>query len=318
MTSRIGLALVTLTLATAGCRVAPTAADPSIRTRSVNAPLLRAPTVRIHVATVGDESLPEVALEASMATLRRHLPQPIEVIRHPAVPGPPAESPEIEFAPEFPVFRDGKQITREDLTGSELESGTALTCRLDTPDRGILGVAGLPSATDADGRVVGYGLRPIVEPDVLLVMVVPGSGNGLGHTGYATQVVESDSLHLRTGLVILRRSAIRRRAGVFVPESRLWEWTLTHEIGHVLGVPASNQHACIVPGYGGIHCTHPECVMATGVSWRTIASGLINGWPLDYCEACSAEIRAGRGTEQVRDSGGEAEARLESEGMGTR
>jgi len=73
----------------------------------------------------------------------------------------------------------------------------------------------------------------------------------------------------------------------------LWEWTLTHAAGHVLGVPAKNSHVWVVPGLGP-HCTRPECVMYTGVDWRVVLSGLLHGWLIDFCASCAGELADAR------------------------
>jgi predicted Zn-dependent protease len=97
----------------------------------------------------------------------------------------------------------------------------------------------------------------------------------------------------RSGTVVLCRSAIKRRSNWFVSEAKLAQWTLTHEIGHVLDVPASNTHKWLVPGLG-VHCTRPECVMYTGLDWRVVVTGVLKGWPMDFCELCRGELERAR------------------------
>jgi hypothetical protein len=276
-----------------GCRVPPRAGDASLPPRSINTPLLTAPAVRVHVAAIGDAQIPEAAFSASLATLSRHIRRPIEVYRHPSLPAEPPDSDVVEIAGEFPVYQDTRLVTRDDFLPA-INDRSSPVYTLPAPDHGILGVAGIPTSSDPQSGKIWLTLRPIVEPDVILVLGVPGSRNGLGYTGFTDQVVKPGGA-MRNGLVVLRQSAIERRSGVFVPANRLWEWTLTHEVGHVLGVPINNSHSEFVRGYGGIHCTHPECVMSTGVDLRTIVSGVVNGWPVDYCDRCSSEIRAAYG-----------------------
>ncbi len=286
-------ALVACVLA-GGCRVSPRANDPDIQTRPANAALLRSPVVHLHIASVNNEEIPEEALEATLRTLSRHIRAPIEVHRRAVTLVLPTE-PHMDIAAEFPVF-DGDQL----LTGAAFppideERSDPPRVMLERPDNGLIGIMGAVTTSDPASGKFWYTAKPIVEDNVILVLVTPGNQAGTGHTGFTTTVVRGAGGLLESGMVVLRANAIRRRAGVFVPEERMWEWTLTHEIGHVLKVPADPAHGCIVPGYGGVHCTHPECVMYTGVDWRVFASGLINGWPLDYCKVCSSEIAAARG-----------------------
>src|SRR5690606_19379413 len=104
--------------------------------------------------------------------------------------------------------------------------------------------------------------RPVEPTDIL---VVPAAGDGV--TGYLTWRDDPALEGSRVAVVVVHPEAIERVANPFVKAGKLLEWTLTHEIGHALGVPASHEHMWIVPGLGGHHCTHPECVMYTGFDW---------------------------------------------------
>ncbi|MDX2131457.1 MAG: hypothetical protein SFY69_05355 [Planctomycetota bacterium] len=120
------------------------------------------------------------------------------------------------------------------------------------------------------------------------VLVVPASGAWV--TGYATSRGEGEPGRGRRAVVVVMPEGIARRSGFFVRPSKLWEWTLVHEMGHVLGVPASSSHAWDVEGLG-VHCTNPGCVMYTGFDWRVLWTGIVRGWPLEFCEDCARELR---------------------------
>jgi hypothetical protein len=132
--------------------------------------------------------------------------------------------------------------------------------------------------------------RGAIDAGTILVVPVAGERN----TGYLAWRGEGEPGDGLTPMVILLREGIINRSGFFVNRDKLWEWTINHEIGHILGVPASREHAWIVPCLGGNHCTHPECVMYTGFDWRVLWTGLVRGWPLDFCEHCSRELREAR------------------------
>jgi hypothetical protein len=122
------------------------------------------------------------------------------------------------------------------------------------------------------------------------ILVVLLAGDGV--TGYL-QWRHSQAIGAPVPIVVLQPQAIQRRSGLFVKREKLWEWTLTHEIGHVLGVPASNTHTWAVPGLGN-HCTRPECVMYTGFDWRVLWTGIVRGWPMEFCGLCAEELREAR------------------------
>lgn len=132
--------------------------------------------------------------------------------------------------------------------------------------------------------------RPL-EPGTILVAPI----GGVGVTGYQTWSGGGEGEPARTPIVVVLPETIARRAGFFVKSDSLWEWTISHEIGHVLGVPASNSHAWVVPGLGGNHCTHPECVMYTGFDWRVLWTGIVRGWPMEFCAVCTGELEAAKG-----------------------
>jgi hypothetical protein len=123
------------------------------------------------------------------------------------------------------------------------------------------------------------------------IVVLPLVNQGV--TGYLSWR-DCPTTGTRVPIVVLHDEAIARRSGLFVKREKLYEWTLTHEIGHALGVPAANSHTWVVPGLGGNHCTHPECVMYTGFDWRVLWTGIVRGWPIDFCRQCTEELRQAR------------------------
>lgn len=267
-----------LALCLCGCRVSPRAGDPTIDAPSVNEAVFRQPVVYLHVVGVDGANVPPRAVERSVKTISKHLGRPIEICLH----EPVTMSDEGMFGgATFPVRDQGRVLGPADV------SEVSPVYRLSTPDRGVLGVVGRNIGDEIWAKVI-----PLTGPEAILVAVLPGPKHGRGVTGFATAVARAND-DFRTGLVVLHESVIEERSGLFVSETRLWEWTLTHEIGHVLGVPASNTHLWRVPGLGP-HCTHPECVMYTGVDWRVVVSGILRGWPLDFCAVCAGELRAAR------------------------
>jgi len=274
-----------LALCLCGCRVPPRAGDPTIQAPSVNEAAFRQQVIYLHVVGVDGAEVPSRAVERSVKTISKHLGRPIEVCVH----EPARMSEEGVFGnATFPVRDQGRVLGPADV------SVASPVHRLSTPDRGVLGVVGRNIGDEIWAKVI-----PLTGPEAILVAAHPGPKGGRGVTGYATAVA-CENGDFRTGLVVLHESVIKERSGFFVAEERLWEWTLTHEIGHVLGVPASNTHLWRVPGLGP-HCTHPECVMYTGLDWRVVVSGLLRGWPLDFCAECTSELRAAREGSDIQD-----------------
>lgn len=273
---RLLLALLVLP----ACAVPPHAADPAIPSAQVRTPHFAAPEFRLHVLSVNGVQIPDQAIERSVATISKHLGRPVRVVHHsPVVYAPEQLEPHGEPR-AFPVFEDTRAITEADLLA--LNGQPYL---LANPRDGILGAVGVPQP---DGRFLP---RPYIEEATALVIVVPGTANNL--TGFTTSAAIAPDATNQPAIVYLRDAAIRNRSDFFVSYHKLYEWTLTHELGHVLRVPASNSHIWNVPGLGP-HCTHPECVMYTGLDWRVVLSGMLHGWPLDFCSECAAELFAER------------------------
>lgn len=261
-----------------GCAVPPAAPDPQAESGRVAAAQINAPAFRLHIMEIGGVTIPMQAVERSIRTLQPHLAGPVEIIHHPA---------QATFnwdAGAFPIRDGDRTVLPHDLP-------PAGPYRLASPNVGLTGGVGLPAS---DGETDSLRLIPLIEPGVALIAVMPGPAEGRGVTGYATLAARDPDQALIRGVVVMNDSVIRARANWFIPRTKLYQWTLTHELGHVLGVPADRSHIRQVQGLNGNHCTHPECVMYTGVDWRVIVSGLLHGWPMNFCEVCRQELRAAR------------------------
>jgi hypothetical protein len=264
------------------CAVPPHPADPTISEHPVRLEHWRAGVLRVHVMSVNGARIPERALERSLATIAHATGLGTEVHHEPDLClAPDAEGLFADPLP-WPVREAGHELSLDDLARTPGRRRL-----LSEPQGGIVGVV---VKTNFAAEPVLY---PLIEPGVMLVAVVPGNADGSGVTGYTARSANAPEGEMFSGLVVLRASAIARVANWFISEDRLWEWTLTHEAGHVFGVPARNSHMWIVPGLGA-HCTRPDCVMYTGVDWRVVLSGLLHGWPLDYCGICAKELDEAR------------------------
>lgn len=287
----IGASLLVAAALAMGCAVPAREGDPSIASGNVREEYFRGPSVRLHVFSVNNARVPEGALRRSVRTIERHLGCPVEVIDHGSQRIDLTAEGELSHAPIIPpVDPEGRPIEPGQLAGAPQW--------FDVPDRGLLGVAQIGFWSRGPDHTEPL-IRPIIDDNVIIALALPGPPNGQGVTGYATAIPVRDPKTLRTGLVVLNASVIEERSNWFVSSDKLYEWTLTHEIGHVLGVPASNSHIWPVPGLGP-HCTQPQCVMYTGLDWRVVVSGLLHGWPLDYCELCAAELGAARSRQADR------------------
>lgn len=269
-----GFASVMLALLhAAGCAVPPRAADPEIPSNPVRHAHWTVPSIRLHIVPVNGAHLPERALAASITTIERHTGLAVEVHRRDSVTVRMDNHP----GDVRPVPVRAADVT-EHL--DDYLAARPWTFLFESDRRA-------PAPRDP----TTYQWNAL--PGEILIAVLPGHPDGSGSTGYATVAHIEPSRDTLVYVVALRQSAIHRRSGFLVNRNRLWEWTLTHEIGHILGVPARNSHIWFVPGLGP-HCTHPECVMYTGFDWRVLVSGLLHGWPLDFCRHCASELREAR------------------------
>lgn len=80
--------------------------------------------------------------------------------------------------------------------------------------------------------------------------------------------------------------AISEMTMPFFNKRQAWEVVITHELGHVIGVPADAEHK-----WDKGHCTDPSCVMYPGVDPRSVIRAIVSlGPPMDLCGKCEAEI----------------------------
>jgi hypothetical protein len=260
-----------------GCAAPSRAGDPSLASNQVRTEFFTAPEVRIHRFSVKGARMSDGAFHAALTTIESHLHRPIRMIDH----GEQADG-WGKGGPVAPVQDHGRAVT-----GADVEAAGGVY-RLSEPQDGIVGVA---------RRAVGDGALcdVLADPGVVVVVELPGPDDGVGVTGSTGAIaVNSDGPpRFLPGTIVIEHSVIKRRSNWFVSEAKLSQWTLTHELGHVLGVPASNSHIWAVPGLGP-HCTDPRCVMYTGFDWRVLWTGIVRGWPMNFCQQCSKEIEAAR------------------------
>jgi hypothetical protein len=205
------------------------------QSREVRADLFTAPQVRVHRFSYAGARIPDPAFNAAIATVERHLGRSITVIDHGEQSGGWGD-----HGPMAPIQDAGRAISAADVTAA------GGTYKLATADAGILGVIDLRAIPGYEAAASG--MLPLVEPGTIIVVELPGSEDGSGATGFAAAAAVEPGPTRCTGTVVLNRSAIHRRSNLFVSESKLGQWTLTHEIGHVLNVPASNSHIWPCPG----------------------------------------------------------------------
>ena len=293
-----GAVALAVVLALWGCRVPAAEAEPNAPVGAVNRTLLQAPVVRIELLSVNGESVPEKALAASMETIGEYLAGRIEVVDRGGIERPALEEDgTLAGRMEWPSL-DWAAVERGEIALEPVSERTTWYRAREREGDGEGGKGGRVVAIVTelmDGSRLAY---PMAEPTTILVAAISLEDGGPWVTGYHHDLAGIGDDKGATfdyaacgSMVVLNGSVIRERSGPFVSETKLWEYTLTHEIGHALGVPASATHARVLPGRG-THCTRPECVMYAAADWRTVLSGLLHGWPLDFCEACAGELRS--------------------------
>ena len=255
------------------CAAPSQAGDPEIPDREPRTDLLACSELRLHRYSAKGSRIPDEAVRAAVATIERHTGRTIRVIDHGE-----ADSRWGVGGPLAPIQDNGHPISGADIAAANNRYLLA------TPDDGILGAADVGEAG---------GVLPLVEPNTIILVELPGTEDGSGVTGYAGRVtIDAGPRPPSTsqeGMVVLLHSALVHRSGFFVSRTKLCQWTLTHELGHVLHVPESHTHTWFVPGLGP-HCTNPNCVMYTGFDWRVLWTGIVRGWPMDFCDECTAEL----------------------------
>jgi hypothetical protein len=94
---------------------------------------------------------------------------------------------------------------------------------------------------------------------------------------------------------------LHRQWSWLIPERHLEQQTLTHEYGHLIGLPTSeNGYYPEYPKFDfGAHCVNPDCALAMP-RVRSLLYGLghvifAHHYLEDYCAACRAAIAAAKG-----------------------
>lgn len=281
--------LAAMGLATGGCAIKPREADPAFGSREVNGELINAPVIRVEVLGVNGAAVPVGALERSLRYVESLVGGRIEVHDRGRILLPATEEGDLALPFSWPLEAEGRALEPADFG----------------PDR-VYRMAGSAPCVQGAVLVDLWGgevmMEPLAPPGTILIACMPRDWGAAPVTGYhraLSRLDEAGDVVSGGGsLIVLQRREIVRRSGGLVERSKLWEWTLTHELGHALRVPADAGRTWSGP-HPGAHCTRPECVMYAAADWRSVASGLMNGWPLRFCGECEGEIAAARGEEKV-------------------
>lgn len=282
-------------LACVACRVPPHAPQPVDplglgAARGVRAEFVAAPQLRITRLSVNGRELSARTWERVLARLQREITG--EIALEDAAPLElPARGDGTLAAPfEWPTHGAG-ELTSGSVVRRELVPGTWFEYV-----RGVEVIA-LESVTQ-DGAPVR---TPIVEPQRVLVAIVPRDPASAGLLGLHERLLRSEGGALLDSgsLIVIQADALAARANWFVSRPQLEEHVLLHEFAHALGVPGDPQRTWRGP-HRGAHCTRPECVLYPALDWRSLLSGLVNGWPLELCDACRSELAQARGAAATR------------------
>lgn len=270
--------------ASLACRVAPHPADPRAPRSSVARELVAAPAVRVELLRVNGASIPDRAWERALATLARQLSGPIEVRDAGAITLPAGADGRLAAPFEWPIAADGRAVVERAI------EGTDAWLELLRGDE--------PVALVSVGPDGSHHATPIVPRDALFVVVLPRDAGRSGLHGWCKRTMRFDAAtkrYLEGGaLIVIQANSIRAHAWWPVSATRLFEHTLVHELGHALGLPADPARTWNGP-HGGPHCTHPRCALYPAFDWRSLVSGVVDGWPLDWCAPCRAELARARG-----------------------
>ncbi|MBK7876925.1 MAG: hypothetical protein IPJ77_14465 [Planctomycetes bacterium] len=271
--------------ASTGCRAAPHAPDARARVTRVDARLVNAASVRVELVRVNGVRVADEAWSRALATLRACVAGPVEVVEHAPLALPANERGELLAPFEWPVVAPGERdpnavVERELLPGawSALER-----------ERELVGLVSF----DPDGARSTW---PVVAPNVLLVALVRRDAGARELHGWCRPLYALDAggaLVPSGSLIVLQTDVIAARASWLVSETKLAQHTLVHEFGHALGLPVDPGRAWIGPHFGA-HCTVPRCVLYPAFDWRSVWSGVLDGWPLEFCAACRGELAAVR------------------------
>lgn len=292
---RHGAVLLAVVLAAwaGGCSVSPRAADPAFGDREVNAELINTPVIRVEVLRVNDAWMPGNALERSLRYIEGLIAGQFEIVDRGVVLLQEDADGRLSKPFSWPLMEDGRAVSPEDF-------GADRVFRLSHAEGGVQGAV----LVDYSGGEVK--MEPLAAPGTVLMVVMPRDYAAGGVTGYHRSLARLDEAgEVVSGggsMIVLQRRAIVEKSGGLVERSKLWEWTITHELGHALRVPAQAERMWSGP-HPGAHCTRPECVMYAAADWRSVMSGLVNGWPLRFCGPCEGEIGAARAGRKVASVG---------------
>lgn len=282
-------------LACVGCHVAPHSPEPADPlglggSRGVHAEFVAAPQLRITRLSVNGRQLSQRTWERVLARVEREITG--EILLDDAAPLElPARGDGTLAAPfEWPThgadeLSSGAVVRRELVPGTWFEYA-----------RGAEVIA-LEGATQERTFV----RTPVVEPQRVLVAVVPRDPASPGFLGLHQRLMRLDAGALRDSgsLIVIQVDALAARSNWFVSRAQLEEHVLMHEFAHALGVPGDPQRTWRGP-HRGAHCTRPECVLYPAFDWRALLSGLLNGWPLELCDACRNELAQARAAALTR------------------
>lgn len=242
-----------------GCAAPPAKPDPEVEVRGIHVAILRAPRVVVEIVRVNDVVVPEVELARSLARFETLIGVPLEVVDHGRVALDCEPDGRLLRATRWPVTPEGE--LRPPLPPGHFELG--------------------PEAEPAHIRVL-FIERPARE-DIFAKPVF----------GFHRRLPAGEDEPRGGSLVVIQCGVIADRTNAFIPYAKALEWTITHELGHAIDVPADPSRAWQGPGFG-THCTRPECVMYTGRDWRLVWTAMVRGWPMDYCGPCRDEVRLAR------------------------
>jgi predicted Zn-dependent protease len=279
-----------------GCHLPPRAADPNAWSRGVKRELVLAPAVHIEVLRVNDADVPEAIWRRVLDRFSRYVAGEVVVTDHGRIDLPADSRGDLLEAFDWPIADEHGPITVERMVAEGRERMLL--------DSHVIVSAQRVEMRDPEGGLVGEWIEPSVPGNVVLLAIVPADP-GYNHTGYMRGLHmlcdDGGAMAWRVGgaLVTVQVNVINRRA-MFGPAQRaLLEWTLFHELGHALGVPADPSRITMKLG---AHCTYPHCVMYSPVDLRWIVSLFLNGWPMELCAKCDEELR--EALEAAREEGG--------------
>jgi len=282
-------------LACVACHVTPHSPEPADPlglggSRGVRAEFVASPQLRITRLSVNGRELSQQTWERVLARVEREITGDI-ALEDAAPLELPARSDGTLVGPfEWPTHGAG-ELASGSVVRRELVPGTWFEYA-----RGAEVIA-LESAT-LEGALVR---KPVVEPQRVLVAIVPRDPASPELLGLHERLMRLEGGDVRDSgsLIVIQADALAARSNWFVSRAQLEEHVLMHEFAHALGVPGDPRRTWRGP-HRGAHCTRPECVLYPALDWRALLSGVLNGVPLELCDACSSELAQARGAAATR------------------